>query len=636
MTVSPTDDTRRREVTAWLAELNKSALNTLADDAGATIVPGPAASDAKRALGMLADLAGADSSAGIEMVPGAVLGEGGMGVVQLANQLTLERTVAVKTVREDRKDEKSALELLREAWVTGMLEHPNIVPVYHLGIDADGHPKIVFKKITGMHWGELMLNQDTLRHRFGVLDPLAWNIDILLQVLNAIRFAHSRGILHRDIKPENVMIGEFGEVYLLDWGLAVSVRGTPGDRLPLAADQRTMAGTPVYMAPEMMGTALSDHALSERTDLYLAGAVLYTIVTGAPPHMGTTPIEVMTKVVASRPDIPESVPPELAKIVRKCMRPDPTRRYQSADDLQAALRGYLRHRSSEDIATVARDRLIELERAIAGADTIETDREHVYRLLGACRFGFRQALSTWSDNDEARDGLNRATIATATWELAAGHPQAAVNLLSELPEAPVELVARARNEATAQKDRAKKLDALEAKLDWSVGSTARIMLALTFGASVSAFPLIRELTGWFPSTLNTEIATTGALLVSYLTLGVVFQDMIRTTVVNKRVYGSVAVLLTTQILLGVGFKVAGLSLVVTHLAMFIMWATVAGCMTVALEVRLWPTAVGYLAAFFAAAKWPEQRDYFMSAGNSIVTLTALWLWWPRRASRADD
>src|SRR5678815_4585974 len=105
------------------------------------------------------------------------------------------------------------------------------------------------------------------------------------RVLNAVRFAHSRGILHRDLKPANVMIGEFGEVYLVDWGIAVSLRDDGSGRLPLAANATEPAGTPVYMAPEMLGRD-GLPPLSERTDIYLAGAVLFEIVAGRPPHEG--------------------------------------------------------------------------------------------------------------------------------------------------------------------------------------------------------------------------------------------------------------------------------------------------------------------------------------------------------------
>jgi serine/threonine-protein kinase len=104
-----------------------------------------------------------------------------------------------------------------------------------------------------------------------------------MQVCNAISFAHSRGMIHRDLKPSNVMIGSFGEVLVLDWGLAVCLRDDGDGRLPLARDCKTLVGTPCYMAPELMrGPA----GLSERTDLYLLGGMLHEIVEGQPPNQG--------------------------------------------------------------------------------------------------------------------------------------------------------------------------------------------------------------------------------------------------------------------------------------------------------------------------------------------------------------
>src|SRR4029079_14794763 len=144
-------------------------------------------------------------------------------------------------------------DLLREAWITGAIEHPNVVPVHHVALDDDGSPVVVMKRISGAAWSELIEDADEVFRRFGASDLLEWNVGILMQVLNAVRFAHSRGILHRDLKPANVMIGEFGEVYLVDWGIAVSLRDDGSGRLPLAANATEPAGAPVYNGPGEVG-----------------------------------------------------------------------------------------------------------------------------------------------------------------------------------------------------------------------------------------------------------------------------------------------------------------------------------------------------------------------------------------------
>jgi len=252
-----------------------------------TIVPPTIASELAtadaRAYATYINLASSAAQGSLRLGP--VIGVGGMGIVHEAEQVSLGRTVAVKTLPSARRDQAAALALLREAWITGMLEHPNIVPVHYLELDADTLPVIAMKRVGGVGWNTVIRDPEAVRTRFGATDVFAWNISILVQVLNAVRFAHSRGVVHRDLKPSNVMIGEFGEVYLLDWGIAVSVRDQPGGRLPVA-DTAQLAGTPNYMAPEMLTP--DGPGISVATDIYVAGAVLFEIIAGHPPHRGRT------------------------------------------------------------------------------------------------------------------------------------------------------------------------------------------------------------------------------------------------------------------------------------------------------------------------------------------------------------
>ena len=147
------------------------------------------------------------------------IGRGGMGVVHLAEQRSLGREVAVKTSTST--DTLVVSALVREARIMGALEHPSLVPVHSLGVDANGGPMLVMKRIDGTTWRELL---DAPEHAAwaallaGHGDKLRAQVDILIHVSRALAFAHDRGIVHRDLKPENVMIGAFGEVYVLDWG----------------------------------------------------------------------------------------------------------------------------------------------------------------------------------------------------------------------------------------------------------------------------------------------------------------------------------------------------------------------------------------------------------------------------------
>ena len=200
-----------------------------------------------------------------------LLGQGGMGVVHLATQLPLGRKVAVKRLQPAHTSLEDIESLLSESWLSGSLEHPNIIPIYDLGLDAAGLPVLVMKRIEGLSWGTLLRDPDAMSRHAPGRSPLEANLRILMQVCNALHYAHARGVVHRDVKPDNVMVGSFGEVYLVDWGIAAP----PGP-------SRQLAGTPVYMAPEMLG---GDHAvISAQTDVYLLGSVLCELLTGQPPH----------------------------------------------------------------------------------------------------------------------------------------------------------------------------------------------------------------------------------------------------------------------------------------------------------------------------------------------------------------
>src|SRR5262249_9535023 len=145
---------------------------------------------------------------------------------------------------------------LEEAKTTGLVDHPGIVPVHALGRDPAGRPILVMKRVEGVSWRQLLDDSTdvawTTLERPGT-DRLAFHLETLMQVCNALAFAHRRGIIHRDIKPSNVMVGEFGEVFLLDWGIACPIqRGAGASSSDETAPAATLCGTPAYMAPEML------------------------------------------------------------------------------------------------------------------------------------------------------------------------------------------------------------------------------------------------------------------------------------------------------------------------------------------------------------------------------------------------
>jgi serine/threonine-protein kinase len=364
----------------------------------------------------------------------SVLGEGGMGLVRLATQVPLGRDVAVKTLKKgSRTDEEALVVLLREGWVTGILEHPNIVPIYQLGRDEDGDPMIVMKRVEGVAWLDLIRDPDPTRPEFDGHDPLDWHLDVLSQVCNAIHFAHSRGIIHRDLKPENVMIGAFGEVYVLDWGMALALEPDDNGRIPSVDDVTGPGGSPGYMAPEMVTP--NERPLSARTDVYLLGATLHEIVMGEPPHKGVTLRQIMLAAYQSEPkEYPPHVPRQLADICNRSMARDPANRFASADAFRQAVGEYSRRKQSARLAKQAGERLDILYRYTAEETGESDDDPAVYDAFGQARFGFEQALEVDPDNDVARRGLEDALTLMAERELDRGAYRAASLLIADLRE----------------------------------------------------------------------------------------------------------------------------------------------------------------------------------------------------------
>ncbi len=311
-----------------------------------------------------------------------LVGKGGMGQVFLAGQNALRREVAIKNIIPERLEKSTALKteelFISEALVMGFLDHPNIVPVYALGRDEEGKWFFSMKMVRGMEWRQLLhpgrcKDEETrvkaLARNLDIDDPvrraahLDDNLRILQSICNAVAFAHSKSVIHRDLKPENVMVGAFGEVLVMDWGLAVDVSETPPApgslewRVP-TRDACGMGGTPAYMSPEQIefdaAGRFTGANLDRWTDVFLLGAMLHELLTGAPPWAGLALNDVFLKITqCAPPQFPDSVPAELAAICRKAMAKNPRERHADALAFQQALQEFLKHREAVAIATKA-------------------------------------------------------------------------------------------------------------------------------------------------------------------------------------------------------------------------------------------------------------------------------------------
>ena len=280
---------------------------------------------------------------------------GGMGSILQAKDLDLRRRVAMKVLIEGSRSSPQLCErFVKEAQVTGFLEHPNIIPIHELGADTNSRPFFTMKLITGESFGSILGKIEEGGPSYKLEFPLRRLLGIFIQVCNAVSFAHSRGVIHRDIKPSNVMIGEFGEVLLMDWGLA-KIRGFEEilspfpivDENDLGKTQEGLVlGTPYYMPPEQASGDID--RTDERSDIFSLGAMLYEIITGKHLYSGGSLSEVLIKARAADFETPSKVKKRIQSGLEKvCLKACAFRqedRHQTVAQMADEVKAFLDHR----------------------------------------------------------------------------------------------------------------------------------------------------------------------------------------------------------------------------------------------------------------------------------------------------
>ncbi len=267
------------------------------------------------------------------------IARGGKSLIQSCKDMQLNRVICYKSLLPEFADDViEQKRLLREARISAILQHPNTVPTYELGRDNKGRYYFTMKLVHGYTLREIFDYRE--RYDLGQL------VEIIVQVANALQCAHSHGVIHRDVKPENILIGPYGEVLLLDWGLA-KVWNKDGGQSPIedevpsheAADQamtghQKLQGTLFYMSPEQIER---DPVIDSRTDIYSLGVVLYEAITGRTPAQGEMIDEVIQSTLNDEPPKPSeltaNVPPMLEDTVMKCLKKQAAERLQTTAEL---------------------------------------------------------------------------------------------------------------------------------------------------------------------------------------------------------------------------------------------------------------------------------------------------------------
>jgi eukaryotic-like serine/threonine-protein kinase len=574
------------------------------------------------------DLSAAD---GAELRLDQVLGSGGMGEVRLARQRSLSRDVAVKRPLAGRDATVSTELLLYEGVMTGRLEHPNIVPVHMLGVDADGRAALVMKRVEGVPWSVLIDEPDNpmwANTKSLSVDRQHQHLELFLEVCTALDFAHGRGIVHRDVKPANVMVGAFGEVYLLDWGIATAA-GTPAMGHLAPDERRSPLGTPGYMAPEMMQ---HDGVIDQRTDVYLLGASLHRALTGQRRHQGADLETLFDSVARSEPyDYGPDVPRDLAAICNRATAQAPSDRYPDVASLRDAVVAHLRRRGSIALTEAALGRLASLEQAVADSAD-EGDVIELAKLSSEARFGFLQALREWNGNDQARSGLQRCIGVMARQLIARGNVEAARALVAELPAPDPVLdaeLADAIARRAAERERVDGLERMADDLDERVSWRARIGLFLVLSVAGSASGLLFVPIGGAPLLpLDNRGGVVSAALVAVVLSVFVYarRRQLLKNAANRRIVGLVyasagAMMLNRTFAL---FERVTPALVTSRDLLLFAVSSAIGAL--AIDRRLgWSTLV-FVVGGATIVLWP---DLFLPlfAGTTVAALVAVGLAW---------
>jgi serine/threonine protein kinase len=391
-----------------------------------------------------------------------LIGQGGMADVFRASQESLERDIAIKVLRGDSSTSAQG-HFSAEAKITGGLDHPNIVPIHDLLTLPSGAKALLMKHIDGETWLKRIK-----RSRASECFDLPRELSVLCDLCDAVAFAHSRGVIHLDIKPANVMVGEYGQTLLMDWGCAAIIdetRWRNQPELPRAKELIQISGTPIYMAPEQAIGSLDKFGTV--TDIYALGAVLYNLIAGTDMRHGED-IESVLKLAAhgTVPPLPSSAPPGLGKICLEAVNPNTEQRISSAIELRDRINAWLNTRESRQLTQNALKRLQGIDSAKAASDEAAIELKELLSLL-------QRSLESWPQNTLAEQGVVDTAHKLAVIAIKRDEPALAAQYANLLPAQHTQKkrLLSIAGEITKRQARAKTRSKILSFALWGLGAT---------------------------------------------------------------------------------------------------------------------------------------------------------------------
>ncbi|BBM86259.1 serine/threonine-protein kinase [Candidatus Uabimicrobium amorphum] len=463
------------------------------------------------------------------------IAEGGMGVVIHSQQQNLYRDVVVKKIKEGGNEER----FIQESLLTGLLEHPHIAPVHELALNKQNEIILVMKNIQGYTWKELLSsNKQKIKHfiarnigkkpcEIQEEDKVKYHLNILLKVCDAIAFAHEQKIIHNDLKPENIMVSDYGEVVVMDWGIATSI----GEKNPFYLHKSMISGpmgTPCYISPELAKGDVQH--IKETSDVYLLGAILHEIVTGKPPHQGASVWMVLLSAIEGK--FSESVDSisldlqELRDIYTKAMSKNSDERYQNVTEFKNAISEYFGHKESitltknaENLFVECNNKIIEQEKRhkdygvffflldkIQGIMRLRQKSNNIflYEKLEKSVSGFRQALKLWPKNNAAREGEQKALFAYAKLASMNKEFHLANTQIKHLVKNKCEKVQSLQKDIQDLKKNKESYALIRRKLKYSIGLTCYILIVFFLPEIIEIIEIVTPILTRMPSELLSE------------------------------------------------------------------------------------------------------------------------------------